>query len=75
MGNIENTIRYCNSCGKKLETTNNNREDYLFVQKEWGYFSGKDGQIHSFYLCESCYDKMTETFCIPPAVREQTELL
>ena len=33
---------YCNSCGKKIETTDNiKREDYLSIKKEWGYFSKK----------------------------------
>ena len=37
---------YCNSCGKKIETTDNiKREDYLSIKKEWGYFSKKDGEI------------------------------
>lgn len=67
---------YCNSCGRKIETTDNkNREDYLSIEKEWGYFSKKDGLIHNFTLCESCYDKWTEQFCIPVSVEEKTELL
>ena len=41
---------YCNSCGKKIETTDNiKREDYLSIKKEWGYFSKKDGEIHSIF--------------------------
>lgn len=67
---------YCNSCGKKIEITENKkREDYLFIKKEWGYFSKKDGEIHSIFLCEPCYDKWTEQFRIPVKVEEQTELL
>ena len=67
---------YCNSCGKKIETTDNiKREDYLSIKKEWGYFSKKDGEIHSIFLCESCYDIWTKQFKLPVKVEEQTELL
>ncbi|MCI6857705.1 MAG: hypothetical protein MR867_00220 [Eubacterium sp.] len=61
---------YCNKCKKEIA-----KEDYLFVAKEWGYFSEKDGQIHRFRLCESCYDNMVKQFLIPVEVEEQTELL
>ena len=67
---------YCNSCGKKIETTDNiKREDYLSIKKEWGYFSKKDGEIHSIFLCKSCYDIWTKQFKLPVKVEEQTELL
>ena len=67
---------YCNSCGKKIETTDNiKREDYLSIKKEWGYFSKKDGEIHSIFLCESCYDIWTKQFKLPVKVEKQTELL
>ena len=67
---------YCNSCGKKIETTDSTkREDYISIKKEWGYFSNKDGQIHIFHICESCYDTWTGQFRIPVKVEEQTELL
>ena len=56
-------IIYCNCCGKQI------------VQKEWGFFSGKDGEIHRFTLCENCYDRMREQFSIPVDIRVQTELL
>ena len=30
---------YCNSCGKKIETTDSTkREDYISIKKEWGSF-------------------------------------
>lgn len=68
---------YCNCCGKKIMTDNyQEREDYLDLVKEWGYFSrNKDGQVHHFILCESCYDKLTGSFVLPVSVTEQTELL
>ena len=67
---------YCNCCGKKLlvEKTGE-REDYLFVSKEWGYFSGKDGIEHRFDLCEACYDKIIGQFQLPVEEEETKELL
>ena len=75
---MEKKVReiYCNFCGKKIETTDNRkREDYLSIKKEWGYFSKKDREIHSIFLCESCYDTWTKQFKISVRVEEQTELL
>ena len=43
-------------------------------KKQWGYFSKRDGEIHSFLLCEDCYDEMVKKFVIPPMVTEATEL-
>ncbi|MCD7826787.1 MAG: hypothetical protein LUH14_12660 [Clostridiaceae bacterium] len=66
---------YCNVCGKKLKMENDIlKEDAFEAKKQWGYFSQKDALIHSFVICESCYDKMVEGFAIPPEVREVTEL-
>lgn len=58
---------YCNCCGElitSIESTNQHR-DYLHVNKAWGYFSSKDLTGHAFNICESCYDKWLESFCIP----------
>jgi len=56
----------CNKCGKEIEFAGGiAREDYLSVDKCWGYFSSKDGQEDSFDLCEECYDALVESFSIP----------
>lgn len=56
----------CNKCGKEIVVQNGiAREDYLSVDKRWGYFSGKDSQTDSFDLCEECYDSFVATFLIP----------
>ncbi len=61
----------CNKCGRELKKENGIlHEDGLFVRKEWGYFSQKDLCIHSFNLCEACYDEMISGFAIPV---EQTD--
>ena len=67
---------YCNSCGKKIETTDSTkREDYISIKKEWGYFSNKDTEHHEFDLCEACYDRITADFVITITVKKEKELL
>lgn len=57
----------CNQCGKEIFVENGvPKEDVLSVQKRWGYFSGKDNEVHEFDLCEDCYDKWVAGFAIPP---------
>ena len=56
----------CNKCGKEILVSGGiAREDYLSVDKHWGYFSSKDNQEDSFDLCEECYDAFVKTFLIP----------
>ena len=62
----------CDCCKKSIDPDKN---DFVHIEKEWGYFSNKDGQIHIFHICESCYDTWTGQFRIPVKVEEQTELL
>ena len=71
----KNAEIYCNQCGKKLEKCGKvSTEDFLHVEKDWGYFSKKDTKMHSFVLCEECYDKMISRFVIPPIVTDVVEL-
>ena len=57
---------YCRECGKEIEFTRGiAREDYLSVDKKWGFFSDKDGREDSFDLCEGCYDSFVKTFSVP----------
>lgn len=51
------------------------QEEYLFVQKEWGYFSKRDQKGYRFYLCENCFQNLTDRFQVPAEVYEQKELL
>lgn len=56
----------CNKCGKEIVVENGQSpEDVLTVEKRWGYFSGKDNEVHQFDLCEACYDAWTAAFLIP----------
>ena len=66
----------CNQCGKILRTERGIvQEDYIHVRKTWGYFSGKDGQIQEFVLCEDCVDSMEKNFFVPSHFEEVTEWL
>ena len=56
----------CNKCGKIILVNHGIAEaDVLSVEKRWNYFSQKDNDVHRFDLCETCYDKLIETFQIP----------
>ena len=57
--------KVCNKCGREI--TN---EDILEVEKRWGYFSNnKDNEVHSFDLCEKCYDEFVSTFLVPVEIK------
>ena len=56
----------CNKCGKEIAVCNGRlAEDVLQVEKRWGYPSDKDNEVHSFDLCETCYDELVAAFSIP----------
>ena len=66
----------CNNCGKDLLVENGIIKEGCFdVTSVFGYFSRKDGQIHSFDLCEDCYDRMIAGLRIPVDCRVAKEML
>lgn len=66
----------CNQCGRELKLHNGVVQEGVFHgETRWGYFSKKDGENHSFDLCESCYEKLVKSFRVPVRIEEQTELL
>ena len=65
----------CNICGKEIRKSGQYPEDSLYIEKEWGYFSDKDGERHIIRMCENCYDMWIKSFHIPPHVEEVTEIL
>lgn len=66
----------CNKCGKEIAVKEGIiREGVLGVETFWGYFSKKDGERHSFDLCEECYDELAEKFQIPVQIEIENELL
>lgn len=59
----------CNQCGKEIPVVNGQAQEGVFsADVTWGYFSEKDGERHSFELCEECYDAMLKGFQIPAEV-------
>ncbi|HIR26378.1 MAG TPA: hypothetical protein IAB84_00220 [Candidatus Choladousia intestinigallinarum] len=69
---MENTKVFCNGCGRELDMGREiPQEEALLVEHTWGYFSEKDGERHSFTLCEACYDRIIRSFAIPVKVEEE----
>lgn len=59
----------CNQCRKEMPVVNGRAEAGVFsVDYAWGYFSEKDGEKHSFDLCEDCYDELLGSFKIPAEI-------
>lgn len=66
----------CNMCGKELKTKAGIVEEGVVkVTADWGYFSRKDEEIHTFDLCEDCYDMLSKNFKIPVDIVRKTEML
>lgn len=66
----------CNKCGKEIKIENNIvREDYLHIEKAWGYFSKKDKTTYQFDICEECVEEFVGSFKVPVKLIETTELL
>ena len=66
----------CNCCGRQLQVVNGVvQEGVCHVEISWGYFSGMDGEDHSFDLCEDCYRQWIAGFRIPVERAERKELL
>ena len=70
------SVLRCNRCGRILLIKNGILQEGVFQAVcTWGYFSKKDGEIHSFDLCEECYDEFVGGFAVPPEKEEESELL
>lgn len=66
----------CNMCGKELLVEHGFLKEGCFHgEQKFGYFSEKDGQNHSFDICEECYGKFIKMFKIPVDIKEETEFL
>lgn len=66
----------CNRCGKRFWADGSKSgQESIHVEKEWGYFSSRDGIRQVFDLCESCYDEWISSFRFLPENQEETEFL
>ena len=73
---MQGKMIYCNKCGRPICMEEYiEKADYLKIEKNWGYFSNKDGTCVKINICEECYDEIVQEFQIPPVVEENTELL
>ena len=73
---MERNDKICNKCGKTLKKVNDiYREDFLEINKDWGFFSTKDGKTYRFILCEECCENMVKGFNVPAQVCDTTELV
>ena len=73
-GKLEAVI--CNRCKKRMKMEGEFlHADYLAVEKDWGYFSRRDGEVHRFDLCEECYDALLKELQIPAEVEEKAVLI
>lgn len=61
-------------CGKTIVFgEGHDKEDYVLIQKEWGYFSNKDGRKYTLRMCEDCFDRLTSECVISPEIENVTE--
>ena len=78
----------CNCCGRVLEQEyltidrengeafqKKIQEEYINIEKQWGYFSDRDGTIQRGKICEECFERIAKTFKIPLEEELLTELL
>ena len=66
----------CNCCNKKMLVENGIlKEECIHIEHDFGYFSKRDGETHSFDLCEDCYGKIIAGFKLPVESEERKELL
>jgi hypothetical protein len=61
----------CNMCGRGIEKNELGYfNDYLSVEKKWGYHSNLDGESHEIDVCLDCYQDWVSQFTIPPGKTE-----
>ncbi len=49
----------CNMCGEEIKVNQFGYfDEYVTIEKTWGYGSRYDGETHSIDLCENCYTEM-----------------
>ena len=53
----------CNCCGKEIEkNAHGYMNDYIHIEKTWGYASENDGKEDTADICEKCWRKIMESF-------------
>lgn len=63
------TIVYCNICSEKIKSNKFGYiEDYLNIEKRWGYGSEFDNEVHLVNICQSCYRELVKSLKIKPII-------
>lgn len=66
---------FCNCCGKEISMNGDMfLEEFLHIEKEWGYFSNQDGINLSADVCEECLMNWMKDFQYKPEIQERIEL-
>ena len=66
----------CNCCGKEFLVENGIlKNECIHITHDFGFFGQRDGETHSFDLCEECYSRIIAKFRIPVEIQERKELL
>lgn len=75
----------CNKCSTVIWDADTSEKDdhglpvawnvsYFEATYLWGYGSPKDGEEHTWHLCEACYDILVTSFSIPVSVKQGAAL-
>jgi len=65
----ENVIQdiFCNICGKKIHKNEfGYYDDFLSIEKKWGYHSEFDNEIHCIDICQTCYKTFLDNLKLKP---------
>ena len=58
---------FCNICEEKIHKNEHGYfDDFLSIEKTWGYFSPFDGETHCIDICISCYKTLLDSLKIKP---------
>lgn len=67
--------RFCHCCGREFAMNGDMfMDEFLHIEKEWGYFSNQDGTNLSADVCEACLMDWIKTFKHKPDITERVEL-
>jgi hypothetical protein len=69
------TTPICNCCGKEIKKCGTQYEDYLHIQKNWGYLSEQDGITEELNVCADCLRRWEAGFAVPSKKTDTVELL
>ncbi len=60
---------FCNMCGEEVQKDQHGYYHSFFdTSYRWEYPSKFDNEVHSFQLCEKCYENFISSFKLPPNI-------